>query len=119
MSAFASVTASSYNVCRSPVHGFGVFATCTIRAGDVILTETPLLRLQSLTNRSDALVCGFCFRFVGSIGIQMGILARKLNRQSNLEAEGERILGDHTLSATVKCGFECGEVYCSERCRQV
>lgn len=118
MSTFLSaVTTSSYAVHRSPVHGFGVFATSPIRAGEVILTEAPLLRLQSLTNKSDALVCGYCFRFVGSIGIQMNVLARKLNRLSNFSAEEESFPGDKRLSGVVKCGFECGEIYCSERCR--
>lgn len=117
MSSFADPSMSApFEVRKSPLHGFGVFAGTSIKAGTVIFNEEPLLRLQSLTNKSDAVVCGGCYRFVGSLGLQLEFLARKVNRLSSFEA-GARFPQDQFLSEVVTCGFTCGELYCSEACR--
>jgi hypothetical protein len=117
MSAFSASSASApFEVQKSPLHGFGVFASSAIKAGSVIFNEEPLLRLQSLTNKSDAVVCGGCYRFIGSLGLQLEFLARKVNRLSSFES-GARFPEDQFLSEVVTCGFTCGELYCSEACR--
>ena len=76
-----------------------------------------MLRLQSLPNRSDALVCGHCFRFLGSVGMQLGILSRQVNRLNCEQLLMASRPGDEALSDVISCGYHCGELYCSEQCR--
>ena len=102
---------------RSSIHGIGVCATRDVPCGELVLKEKPMLRLQTLPNRSDALVCGQCFRFVGSIGTQLRFLARVIDRRSAFDAAEGVFESDMRLSEIIKCGFDCGEIYCSEKCR--
>lgn len=110
-------TSSFDGVGQSSLHGFGVFAVNAFMPGDLVFNETPLLRLQSLPNRSDALVCGFCFRFLGSVGMQLGVLSGQVNRLSCEASLRAPRPGDLNLSDILSCGYQCGELYCSEICR--
>jgi hypothetical protein len=113
----AEEVSGCYRLSRSSIHGIGVCATQNVPNGERVLKEKPLLRLQSLPNRSDALVCGQCFRFVGTVGIQLRFLARVIDRRSSFDPAEVRLEPDVRLSEIVKCGFDCGEIYCSEQCR--
>jgi hypothetical protein len=118
MASFSAAPAAPEMVAvdRSSVHGLGVKAAAHIQTDQLLFQEPPLLRLQSLTNRNDALVCACCFRFVGSLSNQVDMLRRRLNRLSEFDVR-PKFAGDRQLSAVVKCGFMCGEIYCSEHCR--
>jgi hypothetical protein len=116
MASFSNGVSEAVAVDHSSVHGLGVKATATIPSGQLLFHEAPLLRLQSLSNRNDALVCACCFRFVGSLSNQVDILRRRLNRLSEFDVR-PKFVGDRQLSGVVKCGFMCGEIYCSELCR--
>lgn len=116
MAAFA--LSSSDGVGESPLHGFGVFADRPIAPRQLIFQEVPMLRLQSIPNRGDVLVCGFCFRFLGSVALQLGMLSRQVNRLSCGHLSRAALhLGDRPLSDIISCGYQCGEVYCSDRCQ--
>ena len=101
---------------HSELHGFGVFATQAIPAGSVIFREQPLLRLQSLPNRRDTWVCGNCFRFLGSVEMQLRVLCRLEHRT---DCTARKLTDDDgaDLSGMIPCGFGCGELYCSEKCQ--
>ena len=47
--------------------GKGLYATRDFAVGDRVLIEPPLVAMQHERNRNDAIVCSFCFRYVGSI----------------------------------------------------
>lgn len=59
-------------------HGKGVYAELDFRKGDVVLKDQILAGVQHSENKIDCLVCSFCFRFIGSIELQIG---RKLYLQ--------------------------------------
>jgi hypothetical protein len=126
MSAFASGAATAASgdgdgVGKSDLHGYGVFCppSASTIPGQVVFSEVPALRLQSLPNRGDALVCGCCSRFLGSVGLQLGILSRRLNRVNYEVAQAHPLAEDLVLSDITPCGMMCGELYCSEQCRSL
>lgn len=43
-------------------------------AGEAIIMEEPLIAMQNMRNRSEALVCSRCLRFVGSIEAQIALV---------------------------------------------
>ncbi|XP_024391830.1 histone-lysine N-methyltransferase ATXR2 isoform X1 [Physcomitrium patens] len=55
--------------------GKGVFANEDFEAEELVLREPPLVGAQHSRNKRDAIVCSNCFRYVGSIELQ---LARRL-----------------------------------------
>lgn len=52
--------------------GKGVFATKKFETDELFLKEHMLVGAQHTQNKADALVCSFCFRFIGSIELQIG-----------------------------------------------
>ncbi|EXC23138.1 Histone-lysine N-methyltransferase [Morus notabilis] len=58
--------------------GKGVFADKEFKEGELILKDQMLVGAQHIANKMDCLVCSFCFRFIGSIELQIG---RKLYLQ--------------------------------------
>ncbi|CAK9315588.1 unnamed protein product [Citrullus colocynthis] len=52
--------------------GKGVFADAAFREGDLVLKDQMFVGSQHTSNKMDCLVCSFCFRFVGSIELQIG-----------------------------------------------
>jgi hypothetical protein len=63
--------------------GKGVFAVKDFNAEEVVLQEPMLVGAQHSSNKADAMVCSYCFRYVGSLELQ---LARRL-----LHQEGESV----------------------------
>lgn len=100
----------------STVHGKGLRATRSFKRGDIIFLEVPHLFLQSTPNKQDALVCANCACFVGSVGTQLGLLEGTLTRQELLN-DNPLFAGDVQLTPIVHCQDHCGEVYCSDECR--
>jgi hypothetical protein len=56
----------------------GVFAVKDFNAEEVVLQEPMLVGAQHSGNKADAMVCSYCFRYVGSLELQ---LARRLLHQ--------------------------------------
>ncbi|KAH7576775.1 hypothetical protein JRO89_XS01G0145900 [Xanthoceras sorbifolium] len=57
----------------------GVYADADFEEGELVLKDPILVGMQHSSNKFDCLVCSSCFRFVGSIELQIG---RKLYFQS-------------------------------------
>ncbi|GER53243.1 histone-lysine N-methyltransferase ATXR2 [Striga asiatica] len=53
-------------------HGKGVFSEVDFQEGDLVLKDQMLAGAQHSSNKIDCLVCSFCFRFIGSIELQIG-----------------------------------------------
>ncbi|CAN1220320.1 Histone-lysine N-methyltransferase ATXR2, partial [Linum perenne] len=66
-------------VVEKGIHGKGVCANMDFEEGELVLRDQMLVGLQHSSNKVDCLVCGFCFRYIGSIELQIG---RKLYLQS-------------------------------------
>ncbi|KAG5545509.1 hypothetical protein RHGRI_017865 [Rhododendron griersonianum] len=65
-------------VKQNGAHGKGVYADADFREGDLVLKDQMLAGSQHSANKIDCLVCSFCFRFIGTIEVQIG---RKLYLQ--------------------------------------
>ncbi|CAA6658308.1 unnamed protein product [Spirodela intermedia] len=72
-------------------YGKGVYANVDFREEELILKDQMLVASQHISNKVDCLVCSYCFRFIGSVELQIG---RKLYLQA---------LG---LSVKHECGIE-------------
>ncbi|KAJ0113528.1 hypothetical protein Patl1_02063 [Pistacia atlantica] len=59
--------------------GKGVYAEVDFREEELVLKDQMLVGIQHSSNKVDCLVCSFCFRFIGSIELQIG---RKLYLQN-------------------------------------
>lgn len=59
-------------------YGKGVYAEMDFEQGDLVLKDQMLVGMQHSANKVDCLVCSCCFRFIGSIELQIG---RKLYLQ--------------------------------------
>ncbi|XP_047334724.1 histone-lysine N-methyltransferase ATXR2 [Impatiens glandulifera] len=51
--------------------GKGVYAESNFNEGDLVLKDQMLVGAQHSSNKIDCLVCSFCFRFIGSIELQV------------------------------------------------
>eukprot|EP00931_Biecheleriopsis_adriatica_P017905 TRINITY_DN12691_c0_g1_i1.p1 TRINITY_DN12691_c0_g1~~TRINITY_DN12691_c0_g1_i1.p1 ORF type:complete len:488 (-),score=122.30 TRINITY_DN12691_c0_g1_i1:23-1486(-) len=107
-----------------PPKGFGLFATAGCAAHTQMFTEEPLFVMQHTGNRRVVAACARCCGFIGSVQAQLEVLfgeARFAPLLASLgdmprrwqEAAGE---GSGTL---VRCTQGCGEIYCSEACRDM
>jgi hypothetical protein len=112
---------SQYQVVNTPLHGDGVNALQPFHPKDIVFSEAPFFFLQSLPNRQNALVCSCCYRFLGSVGIQMKYLQKQISRQHFGEHPGfqKDIKEYQHLTSVYSCPFQCGELYCSEHCQQI
>jgi hypothetical protein len=101
---------------QSPLHGTGVQVKKSISKGEILFRETPSLFLQSLPNRQDVIVCASCARYVGTCGTQLLLLTREMSRHEYVH-DTPAFHGDILLAPIFPCFHQCGEVYCSEKCR--
>uniref|UniRef100_A0A5B7BDL2 Putative histone-lysine N-methyltransferase ATXR2 n=1 Tax=Davidia involucrata TaxID=16924 RepID=A0A5B7BDL2_DAVIN len=65
-------------VRQNGAYGKGVYADLDFEEEDLVLKDQILVGAQHSSNKIDCLVCSFCFRFIGSIELQIG---RKLYLQ--------------------------------------
>ena len=99
----------------SALHGAGLFATRAFRRGDVVLRERPLVAMQDLANKREVVACGNCLKFID--------LGKELLRLVKDEEDGRRCAHDAVCQVPrggpegVCCHAQCGELYCSTRCR--
>lgn len=82
--------------------GKGLYATRAFSKGDTVLREPPLCAIQHHDNRGHALVCGACFRFVGSLEEQ---LAWQLMRLASTLEPGMATPHDNDKIHTQYCTF--------------
>ncbi|KAK7335563.1 hypothetical protein VNO80_27472 [Phaseolus coccineus] len=52
--------------------GKGVYADMDFKEGELVLKDPMFVGVQHSLNKIDCLVCSFCFRFIGSIELQIG-----------------------------------------------
>ncbi|GFP79526.1 histone-lysine n-methyltransferase atxr2 [Phtheirospermum japonicum] len=84
-------------------HGKGVYSELDFLEDDLVLKDQMLVGAQHSSNKIDCLVCSFCFRFIGSIELQIG-------RKLYLEELG--------VSAVDECGSS-DETGCSSSSEKV
>lgn len=115
----------------SALGGDGIECDRKILKGQTVLTEKPLFCMQTLSNKRNALVCGYCLKFIGSTDLQLNVLARKITRidvvdscakQNALDGKPEidKLINSkygNFLSDVIPCSKNCGELYCSIECR--
>ncbi|XP_011625872.1 histone-lysine N-methyltransferase ATXR2 isoform X3 [Amborella trichopoda] len=77
---------SGIKIRQSNDVGKGVYAEANYMEGDLVLKDQMLVGTQHVSNKVDALVCSYCFRYIGSIELQIG---RKLYLQGLGKGEGE------------------------------
>ncbi|PIA58505.1 hypothetical protein AQUCO_00500445v1 [Aquilegia coerulea] len=75
-------------------YGKGVYAESDFNEGELVLKDQMLVGAQHSSNKVDCLVCSYCFRFIGSIELQIG---RKLYLQ------------DLGVSARMECATESSD----------
>lgn len=106
-----------------PDKGKGAFATRSVAVDEKLWCEAPMLSVQHEGNRSAAVVCAECCRWVGSPeAVLNGVIQWA-------DATRKHGTGDQSAAAplpplspapgVVCCDDECGTVYCSEECRRV
>ncbi|XP_042483168.1 histone-lysine N-methyltransferase ATXR2 [Macadamia integrifolia] len=66
------------NIKQDGKYGKGVYAVTEFAEDDLVLKDQMLVGAQHSSNKVDCLVCSYCFRFIGSIELQIG---RKLYLQ--------------------------------------
>jgi hypothetical protein len=88
-----------------------------IAAGSILFTESPLLCQQTLSNKQNVLVCGCCYRFIGSIDTQLQLLMRTVSRADIGSCKVDCNAGGY-LSELIPCDHNCGEFYCSLACKE-
>ncbi|XP_065620263.1 histone-lysine N-methyltransferase ATXR2 [Quercus suber] len=73
------------------IGGKSLYADLDFKEGELVLKDQMLVGIQHCSNKIDCLVCSFCFRFIGSIELQIGRrlylqdLGVSVNHESDLE----------------------------------
>lgn len=106
-----------FNTVASALGGEGVTADQDISAGNVLFTEAPLFCQQTLSNKQNVLVCGCCYRFIGSIDVQLQLLMRTITRADISSCVIDPNSSGY-LSELIPCDSNCGEFYCSLACKE-
>lgn len=110
---------TGFSVIFSSLHGCGVQAEVSFTAGGVVLQEKPMHFLQTLPNRKSMIVCTTCLKPLGPLTLQMAVLQGIVSRQNAQEEHGNFGLlpGERACACIIPCTCNCGELYCSESCR--
>ena len=118
---------NNITICESNLHCDGVKVLKKINKDTIIFDETPMCCLQSIPNRQDAICCSYCFRFIGTIDIQLKILKKEIKRQDVItyinqinENDNNNNNNNDNFILTrniLPCQSNCGTLYCNEYCR--
>jgi SET domain len=125
-------TCTYYTRVDDDVKGRHLVAAVDLKAGDLILTERPLLALQSLENLRYQQPCHGCQAFVGGPDAYLQRRLRTALSSSDDSGSGStetepKVTVENDNDATdvlestytaVPCRCHCGHVYCSSRCEQ-
>jgi len=108
----------------APPKGFGLFACSSCSAYTDMFTEEPLFAMQHSGNRRVVAACARCCGFVPSVPLQLEVLfgesrfAPLLTALGDLPSRWQESSGEGQASV-VRCKQGCGELYCSEACRDM
>ncbi|CAE7530874.1 GPXHA-2 [Symbiodinium sp. CCMP2592] len=108
----------------APPKGFGLFACSSCSAYTDMFTEEPLFAMQHSGNRRVVAACARCCGFVPSVPLQLEVLfgesrfAPLLTALGDLPSRWQENSGEGQASV-VRCKQGCGELYCSEACRDM
>ena len=113
---------STFSLFSSSLHGCGVKSDVGYNIDDIVLIEKPLYFLQTIPNRKYLILCNTCLKPLGNLKLQLGILQGLVSRQNILQEYDsyrdnlidEIISNDYKI---ISCSSNCGELYCSEQCR--
>jgi hypothetical protein len=108
-----------YSIFNSELHGCGVQADTSFATDESVLLEQPFHFLQSLPNRKSVVVCTACLKPLGSLQVQAAVLQGLVSRQNFMEESGNFSLLPYECPCcpAVPCLSNCGELYCSNECR--
>ncbi|CAE7207519.1 unnamed protein product [Symbiodinium pilosum] len=107
-----------------PPKGFGLFACASCPAYTDMFTEEPLFAMQHSGNRRVVAACARCCGFVHSVPLQLEVIfgesrfAPLLAALGDLPARWQETAGEGS-AVVVRCKQGCGEIYCSEACRDL
>lgn len=104
----ASLVEMSYEHQKSSLHGNGLFAKKGINARETVFLESPLVAMQTLSNRREVMVCAACF---GPLCVPASTMMSVLTGTTSPQDICCR-------SDVCACTKECGEMYCSVGCRE-
>jgi len=104
----------SVGFVKSILHGDGVVATRQFSSDEIAFIERPMYCQQTLANKNDVLICSHCFSFLGTPELQMKVLLRIESRISLLTSPG--LSSSYNICG---CVNTCGELYCSDYCRDL
>ncbi|KAL5978176.1 hypothetical protein ACLOJK_029293 [Asimina triloba] len=92
---------------KVPAVAASVYARSEFKEGELILKDQMLVGAQHSSNKVDCFVCSYCFRFIGSIELQIG---RKLYLQSlGLSTDKKHDHGEPSHSKVEVCLDESSE----------
>ncbi|RDY01875.1 Histone-lysine N-methyltransferase ATXR2, partial [Mucuna pruriens] len=94
---FSARECSGITVKQDGNFGKGIYADVDFKEGELVLKDPMLVGVQHSLNKIDCLVCSFCFRFIGSIELQIG---RRLYMQ---QLRGNESHGCDVGSSSKRC----------------
>lgn len=106
----------------NPPKGFGLFACAPCPAYSNLFTEEPLFAMQHSGNRRVVAACARCCGFIHSVPLQLEVIfgesrfAPLLAALGDLPRRWQESAGEGQATV-VRCAQGCGELYCSEACR--
>ncbi|CAO2824445.1 unnamed protein product [Amaranthus hypochondriacus] len=89
--------------------GKGVYADAEFKAGELVLKDQMLVGSQHTGNKMDCYVCASCFRFIGSIELQIGrkLYFDKLGAPSSNHCHSDSSDGEDASCAVENNHGEC------------
>jgi len=115
-----------------PSKGYGLFATAPLTQNVTCHSEEPLFAMQHTGNRRVVGACARCSGVIGSLETQLQVIFSEARFAPLLASLGEAVPAWQTeltagwpqatgscgtRGAAIRCAHGCGEVYCSEECR--
>lgn len=107
--------------CCGNEQGWGLHATRAFRKGEEMWREWPIVFAQQHTSKAVLPACLACGAFAGSFRDMLTFVLKRANKSlaqfPDLTASGLLESPEFQRPAAVPCPHGCGEVFCSEACR--
>ncbi|CAL0332183.1 unnamed protein product [Lupinus luteus] len=102
----SSTHSNAINVQQDPNFGKGVYAAMPFNEGELVLKDHIFVGVQHYQNKIDCFVCSFCFRFIGSIELQIGrrLYFQELNASENHGCNEMEMDSSDEEESTQQCG---------------